>query len=137
VEEVLAVLHEVNLLDKKLSLLFAESFLLEQCRSGLLELIVGSLNLFDVELLLLVHLIEPFLHYLLLIASHGLDRVEKVPGPHDLRIHNHFVDKVIRLCNHESVCKARWSVYCAGSSSRFQRLRHLLGVEFCILAQIG
>ena len=71
--------------------------------SGLLELVVGSLDLVDVELLLLygsaelgtylVHLRKPLLHQVLLAHWHRVQRVEELPVPHDRRMHDDLVDQ--------------------------------------------
>jgi hypothetical protein len=53
VKEVLPILHEVDLFEEKVRLLLAEALLLEHLLSGLLELVVGPLNLLDVDLLFL------------------------------------------------------------------------------------
>jgi hypothetical protein len=52
-KEVLSILHEVDLLKEQVRLLLAESFLAKHLGSCLLELVVGALNLFDVDLLFL------------------------------------------------------------------------------------
>jgi hypothetical protein len=53
VKKVFSIFHEVNLLQKEISLLLRETFFFEHLWGCLLQLIVGSLNLFDVDLLLL------------------------------------------------------------------------------------
>ena len=52
-EEVLPILHEIDLLQEEVCLLAAETFLGEHGGCCLFELIIGALNLFDVYLLLL------------------------------------------------------------------------------------
>ena len=66
VEEILAVFHEVDFFEEELSLFSAEAFVLEHLGSSLLELVVGPLDLLDVNLLLVIHLTEPLEHDLLL-----------------------------------------------------------------------
>lgn len=53
VEEVLSVLHEVDLLQKQVCLLVAEAFGFEHVSGCLLQLVVGSFNLSDVNELFL------------------------------------------------------------------------------------
>ena len=51
--EVVSVLHEAHFLEELLRDVPAETLVLEQFGSGVLQLVVGSLNLVDVDLLLL------------------------------------------------------------------------------------
>jgi hypothetical protein len=53
VEEVLPVFHEVDLLEEKIGLLRVEALLFEDRGGCLLELLVGSFNLTDINLLFL------------------------------------------------------------------------------------
>lgn len=96
-EEVLPIFHEIDLLQEQISLLTAEALLRKHRSRSLLELVIGSLDLLDVYLLLLVHLNEPVVHDLLLLRRHGPQRVEEVSGPHDLRVHDHRVYQVVGL----------------------------------------
>ena len=63
----------------------------------MLELIVGSLYLQNVDSLLLVHLSKPLVHNFLLALHHAAQGVEEVPGPHNLGVHDHLVDEVVGL----------------------------------------
>ena len=61
-EKVLSVLHEIDFFEEQVGLLPAQAFLREELLRGLLQLIVCTLDLFDVDLLLLIHLLEPAMH---------------------------------------------------------------------------
>ena len=52
-EKVLAVLHEIDLFEEQVGLFSAQAFLSKKVLGGLLQLVVGALNLLDVDLLLL------------------------------------------------------------------------------------
>tara|TARA_B110000285_G_scaffold204733_1_gene241929 strand:+ start:194 stop:376 length:183 start_codon:yes stop_codon:yes gene_type:complete len=52
-EEVLSVLHEIDFLEEKIRLLPAEAFLRKEFLRSLLQLVICTLDLFDVDLLLL------------------------------------------------------------------------------------
>ena len=52
-EEVLSVLHEIDFLEEKIRLLSAEAFLRKEFLRSLLQLVICTLDLFDVDLLLL------------------------------------------------------------------------------------
>ena len=52
-EKVLTVLHEVDFLQEEVGLLLAETLLSEHLLGCLLQLVVGSLDLLDVDLLFL------------------------------------------------------------------------------------
>ena len=111
-EEIFSILHKVDLFDEQICLFLAEVFVFEQVRGCLLQLVVSSLDLFDVDLLFLlkrkimkiiylftylVHFAEPVVHDLLLICLHGSKGVEEVSRPHYLRVHDHFVDEVVSM----------------------------------------
>jgi len=53
VEEILAILHEIDLLKEEFGLLPTVTFLMEEILSGLLQLIVGPFDFLDVDLLFL------------------------------------------------------------------------------------
>ena len=52
-EKVLPILHKVDLFQEEICLLSTEALVREHRSSCILELIIGSLNLLDVDLLLL------------------------------------------------------------------------------------
>ena len=107
VEEVLAVLHEVHFLQKEVGLLLAVALLCEHASRRLLQLVVGPLDLLDVDFLLLyynvrfeknwggtylIHFNKPLVHELLLAWLHGSQRVKELTIPHDGGVHDHFVN---------------------------------------------
>lgn len=96
-EEVFAVLHEVDLLEEEVRLLLAETLLSKHLLGSLLELVIGSLDLLDVDLLFLIHLDEPLVDDLLLSWTHGSETVEEGSGPHDLGHHDHLVDQSVGI----------------------------------------
>jgi len=53
VEEILSILHEVDLFQKQISLFLAEILFRENLGSSLFELIIGSFDFLDVHLLFL------------------------------------------------------------------------------------
>ena len=54
-EKVLSVLHEIDFFEEQVCLLPTQAFLREELLRGLLQLIVCTLDLFDVDLLLLFY----------------------------------------------------------------------------------
>jgi hypothetical protein len=53
VEKVLTVLHEIDFFEEEVSLLLAQTFLGKHLSSSLLKLVVGPLDLLDIDLLFL------------------------------------------------------------------------------------
>lgn len=98
-EEVLAILHEIDFLQEKVSLLLTVSFLQEHVGCCCLQLVVGPLDLLDVDLLFLVHFLEPIMHDLLFVRGHGAKGVEELSIPHNCGMHDHLIDHLVRLRN--------------------------------------
>lgn len=96
-EEILAILHEIDLLKEEFGLLPTVTFLMEEILSGLLQLIVGPFDFLDVDLLFLIHLGEPVMHDLLMLRSHCPQRIKEISCPHNLRVHDDFVDQMISM----------------------------------------
>ena len=100
-EKVFPILHEVDFLQEEVRLLLAETLLSEHLLGCLLQLVVGPLNLLDVDLLFLqisldpntylIHFNEPLMNNLLLSWTHCTKTVEEGTSPHDLRNHDHLV----------------------------------------------
>lgn len=107
VEEVFSILHEIHLFYEQIGLFLAEALICEELRGRLLELIIRSLDLFDVDLLFLIHLAKPIVHDLLLIWLHGSKRVEEIPRPHDLRVHDDLVDEMVGVGDQSTVVDLR------------------------------
>lgn len=94
--EVVTILHEAHFLEENVSVLATQAFFSKETSRSRLQLLVGSLNLVDVDLLLLVHLGEPLVHELLLGLWHAAKRVEELTIPHDGRVHDDLVDECVR-----------------------------------------
>ena len=57
----------------------------------------------------LIHLDEPVVHDLLLLRHHCTKRIEEVPRPHYLGVHNHRVYQVVCLSDELAVrISRRW-----------------------------
>lgn len=50
------------------------------------------------------------MHYLLVLRSHGTQRVEEISCPHNLRVHDDFVDQMVCVCNELSLLRSENSV---------------------------
>lgn len=103
VEEILTIFHEINLFDEQIGLFVAEILLTKELRCRWFELVVGSLNFFDVNLLFLVHFLEPVMHNLLLLLLHRSQWVEEIPCPHNLRVHDDLVYQMVGVRNQRVV----------------------------------
>ena len=44
-----------------------------------------------------IHFRKPIMHDLLLMWCHCSKRVEKIPGPHNLRIHDYFINQMVGM----------------------------------------
>ena len=134
--EVVTVLHEGDLLEELVGSLSSQTLVDEHLGGSLLQLIVGPLDLADVDLLLLVHLGEPLVHELLLTARHGSERVKELTVPHDRRMHDNLVDEVVGRVDGQVG---------RGGGLDSRRLRHLVLVrgmrraepQLLVLLQVG
>lgn len=134
-EEVFSVFHKVNLFQKQIGLLLAEILLYEDFGSSLLQLVVSSFDFLDVYLLFFIHFWKPIVHDLLLVWSHCSKRVEKVPGPHNLRVHDDLINKMISVSNQLVISLATCVAACAAmfpSSSIWCTFRRICCANFSI-----